>query len=107
MGRINEALKEGWLKEICLTKKEKPLYEMLSVSLGLGEASSIAVAKTRGFLFASDDRTARREAGLMEIKLTGTIGILRKSVLDKIIPKNDGNRILGEMIDKGFYSCEQ
>jgi len=53
--KIQNSLKEGWLKEVVLgTKKEKSLYEMLSVSLGLGEASSISVAKARhrsSFLF--------------------------------------------------------
>src|SRR3970282_664673 len=49
------ALDEGWLKEIILTDlKEKILYEKLSISLGIGEASSIAIAKLRGFVFACD-----------------------------------------------------
>jgi predicted nucleic acid-binding protein len=103
--KIQVALKEGWLQEaIVRTQKEKSLYETLSVSLGLGEASSIAVARTRGFTLASDDRAARREAGLLDIKLTGTIGILKKAVTHKTISKNEGNLILGKMIDAGFYS---
>ena len=58
---IKEALKSGWLTEVTLEgKKEKSLFESLSLSLGFGEASSIAVARARGFVFASDDRVARR-----------------------------------------------
>jgi len=61
LAKIQDSLREGWLKEAVLsTKEEKSLYETLSVSLGLGEASSIAVAKARGFFFACDDRTANR-----------------------------------------------
>ena len=103
--KVQEALREGWLKEAVLkSKKEKTLYETLSVSLGFGEASSIAVAKSRELIFACDDRAARREAGLLEVKLTGTLGILRKAVKKKTINSSEGNRILQKMIDIGFYS---
>lgn len=105
LAKIQDSLREGWLKEVVLsTKKEKSLYETLSVSLGLGEASSIAVAKARGFFFACDDRTARRGAGLLDVKLTGTLGILKKAVRIKFIRIKDANLILAEMIAKGFYS---
>lgn len=103
--KIHEALREGWLKEAVLRSgKEKSLYETLSVSLGHGEASSIAVAKSRRFVFACDDRAARREAGLLDVKLTGTLGILTKALNHKTIDLNSGNRILIKMIEKGFYS---
>jgi predicted nucleic acid-binding protein len=105
LSKIQAALKEGWLLEtVPCTQKEKNLYETLSVSLGLGEASSIAIAKTRGFIFASDDRAARREAGLLEVKLTGTLGILKKAVNRKTISRNEGNLILAKMVKTGFYS---
>ena len=83
---------------------EKSLYETLSVSLGLGEASSIAVAKSRGFIFASDDRAARRDAKLMDVKLTGMLGILKKALKHKTIVLNEGNLILAKMTKVGFYS---
>jgi predicted nucleic acid-binding protein len=105
LAKITEALREGWLREVDLKgKKEKSLYETLSVSLGLGEASSIAVAKVREFIFACDDRAARREAGLLGVKLTGTLGLLKKAVRDKIITLKEGNLILKRMKEKGFYS---
>ena len=103
--KVSGALREGWLKEVVLSsKKEKSLFESLSVSLGLGEASSIAVAKARGFVFASDDRAARREAGLLDVKLTGTLGILKKAIRNKTINLKEGNLILAKMIERGFYS---
>ncbi len=79
--KIREAIREGWLKEVTLEgQEEKKLFESLSVSLCLGEASSLGIAKTRGFVFACDGMVARREAKLLNIKLTGTLGILIKAV---------------------------
>ena len=102
---IREAVSEGWLKETVLrTKEEKAIFESLSVSLGFGEASSIAVAKSRGFIFACDDKVARREANILGVRLTGTLGILKKAVTKKVIKLNDEDQILKNMIIHGFYS---
>lgn len=102
---IQEALKSGWLKEKELrANEEKALFESLSVSLGLGEASCIAVAKKRGLVFACDDRAARREASLLGIKLTGTLGILKKAIKRKIINLKKADPILKSMIEHGFHS---
>ncbi|RJQ53120.1 MAG: DUF3368 domain-containing protein [Nitrospiraceae bacterium] len=103
--RIREALRNGWLKEITLrSRSEKALFESLSVSLGFGEASCISLAKARGFVFACDDKAARREASLSGIKLTGTIGILVKAVRRKAVNPKKADEILNRMIDYGFYS---
>jgi predicted nucleic acid-binding protein len=103
--RIREAVRDGRLKEITLrSKADKTLFESLSVSMGFGEASSIAVAKTRGFVFACDDKAARREASLLGVKLTGTIGILIKAVRIKAVDLKEADKILSRMIDYGFYS---
>lgn len=105
LAKVQGAFKEGWLEEIALSsKKEKSLYETLSVSLGLGEASSIAAAKSRDYVFACDDREARREAGLLDVKLTGTVGILKKAVERGTVDRGEGNRILTKMVEAGFYS---
>ncbi|MFN3480684.1 MAG: DUF3368 domain-containing protein [Thermodesulfovibrionales bacterium] len=105
LSTIRDSLREDWLKEIALeTQEEKALFETLSVSLGSGEASSIAVAKVRGFVFACDDKTARKEASLLGVKLTGTIGILIRAVRKMIIEHKKANEILDCMIKQGFYS---
>lgn len=102
---VKEALKDGWLIETALnTAEEQAMLETLSVSLGFGEASSIAVAKARSFMFACDDKVARKEAGLLGIKLTGTIGILTKAVRTKVINLMTADRTLEKMIAAGFYS---
>lgn len=105
LAEIREAIKEGWLKELHIERaEEKALFESLTVSMGLGEASCIAIAKVRRFIFACDDRAARREANMLGIKLTGTIGILVKAVGRKIIDRKQADGILGLMIKQGFYS---
>ena len=102
---VKKALVEQWLIETTLNDlEEKDLFETLSVSLGAGEASSIAIAKIRGFTFASDDRVARREASLLGVSLTGTVGILRKAVKMKLVTLRKGELILSRMKEKGFYS---
>jgi len=105
LAHIREAVKEGWLGEITLdSPEEMTLFESLCVSLGFGEASAIAAAKSRGFVFACDDKTARREAALLGVKLTGTIGILTKAVRRKLINPKEADEILRRMIFCGFYS---
>lgn len=102
---IREAVKGGWLKELHLDRaEEQGLFEALSVSMGWGEASCIAIAKARRFVFACDDRAARREAAILGIKLTGTIGILVKAIRRKIIDRKQADGILALMIKQGFYS---
>jgi len=102
---INNALREGWLKETALSgDEEKRLFESLAVSLGFGEASAIAAAKIRGYVFACDDRAARREAALLGLSLTGTLGILSKATKKRIVNAKRADEILARMIQNGFYS---
>ena len=102
---IPEAVKAGRLTEVSLvSRKEKALFESLSISLGFGEASSLAVAACRGFLFASDDLAARREAGRLGVKLTGTIGILAKAVRLRVCDIKTADRYLAKMVGHGFYA---
>jgi len=105
LSAIPKAVQAGWLREIGLrTGKERELFETLSVSLGLGEASSIAVAKRRGLRFASDDRMARAEAARLNVPLTGTLGILAKAVRGGICELRTADAYLGKMIEAGFFS---
>jgi predicted nucleic acid-binding protein len=105
---IRQALLEGWLKELALKGRvERRLFESLSLSLGLGEASSMAIAKSRRYVFACDDKAARRESDLLGTKLTGTIGILARAVHCRIIAIRKADGLLREMVAHGFYSPVQ
>jgi predicted nucleic acid-binding protein len=102
---IPKAVRAGWLRESRLkTREEKRLFEALSQSLGLGEASAIALAKSRGLVFASDDRVARAEAAAMAVRLTGTLGILTRAVRTKVCDLRTADAYLIGMIEAGFYS---
>lgn len=102
---IKSAIQHGLIKEISLVSpKEKALFENLSISLGCGEASSIAAAKERNLIFASDDKVARQEAARNGVKLTGTLGILKKAVNTKAISVKEADVMLVKMTAAGFYS---
>jgi predicted nucleic acid-binding protein len=102
---IPKAVQAGWLRESGLrTGSEKRLFASLSRSLGLGEAASIALAKGRGFVFASDYRTARAEALALDVRLTGTLGILIKAARTKVCDVRTADTYLSGMIEAGFYS---
>ncbi len=105
LAEIPEAVGAGWLKQTDLNSpEERELFASLSISLGSGEASSIAVAKCRSFRLASDDAAARREAHTLGIRLTGTIGILRRAVELRFCDLRTANRYLEKMVASGFYS---
>ena len=76
----------------------------LSRSLGLGEASAIALAKSRGLVFASGDRLARAEAAALAVRLTGTLGILIKAVRAGVCDRRAADAYLSGMIEASFYS---
>lgn len=105
LSAVRVAVSAGWLAEVALTTREEMrLFEALSVSLGLGEASSIALARERGLVFACDDKAARREAALAGVRLTGTIGILLRAVKEHLLTSKEADARLTKMIRAGFYS---
>lgn len=72
--------------------------------LGKGEASCIAFAKEKSATVVTDDRTARMRCSLVKIPVTGTVGILKASLLDGQISLTQANEHLLKMIEAGFYS---
>jgi len=100
-----QLLADGWPRqEDLVTQAERRLYARISVSLGDGESSCLALAAHRGYVFACDDRLARSEAVRLSIPLTGTVGILIKAVRTDAIDLKRANAILKRMIQDGFYS---
>jgi len=103
---VKAAVRNGSIREIHLSgNEEQMLFEDLSISLGCGEASCIAIAKVRGLTFASDDRAARREAARLGISLTGTLGILKKAVALKLLSAKNADALLAKMIESGFFTA--
>ncbi|MBN1102816.1 MAG: hypothetical protein JXL84_05305 [Deltaproteobacteria bacterium] len=102
---IPKAVSAGWLRVVQIhDEKDRRVFEQLSVSLGAGEASCIAAAKANGFIFACDDKLARREAALLGIKLTGTIGILIHAIQSEALSLREANKILARMRSFGFHA---
>jgi predicted nucleic acid-binding protein len=89
---------------VALSRPEHKHFQDLISHLGKGEASCIAYAKERQATVVTDDRTARKQCSLMKIPTTGTVGILKASVLDGQIPLDKADDILHKMIAAGFYS---
>ncbi len=87
-----------------LEGEEIELYNSLRAKLGKGEASCLAIAKSRNMKFLTDDSDARKAANILGVPVSGTIGVLVRCIERNIISKEEGNKILKEMIAKGFYS---
>ncbi len=72
--------------------------------IGKGEASCIAYAMEQRAIVVTDDRAARKQCAIMKIAVTGTIGILKASVLDGHATLDQADELLQKMIKAGFYS---
>ena len=92
------------IKLVSISRKDHRLFRQLSSHLGKGEASCIAYAIGRNVTVVTDDRNARKRCSQMNIPVTGTIGILKASVLEEHLDLNQADNILSKMIGAGFYS---
>lgn len=101
---IDGLIKNKILRLCTLTLKEREIYSQLITYLGKGEASCLALAKEQSAIAVIDDRTARRQCSQMGIPVTGTVGILKASLVDGLVDINQANDILQKMIKAGFYS---
>ena len=95
---------QDWLLITGLERRELELYSQLKEKVDIGEASCLAIAMNRKWLFVTDDRRARRIAERYNIRLSGTVGVLKLAVSQKFISKNEGNMLLQKMIQNGYYS---
>ncbi len=93
-----------WLARVALTPVEQVQFEALHEYMGMGEASCLAMAREREYRLATDDKDARRLARQLGIPLTGTIGILAIVVKQGLIPLEEGDRLLHEMVAAGYHS---
>lgn len=78
-----------WIKIDCV--KDKKYQEFLETQVDRGEASAIALAKEmESSLLLLDDLKARKLASKLNLKFTGTLGVIHKAkqigVLEKVKP---------------------
>lgn len=75
---VEGLIRAGELREIEMSSTEVASYVELAKDLDDGEASTAAVAVSRGWTVASDDRKARRFASTMGAELIGTSELLKR-----------------------------
>jgi hypothetical protein len=107
---VNQAIEAGWPQ--FPENDVDPSDEVLELSLaleygqrfGAGEAEAMAIARTRGWVLATDDGAARRFAQNQSIRLTGSAGILIKAVQQGIVRLTEADALHARMIDEGYRS---
>ena len=102
--KIDDLINNKVFSLCALSSRERKTYLELIGHLGRGEASCIAIAKEQSAIVVTDDRTARRQCSQMGILFTGTVGILKASLLEGYIDEDKADEILQKMIKFGFYS---
>jgi predicted nucleic acid-binding protein len=102
--QVDKLIEDKTFKLVSLSRKEYPHFLQLIGHLGKGEASCVAFAKEQTAIVVTDDRSARRQCSVMKIPVTGTVGILKASVLDGDISLAQADESLRKMIEAGFYS---
>jgi len=93
-----------WIHITSLKKKELNLYEELAKIVDFGEASCLAIAKERKWLFLTDDDKARTISKTNNIQLSGTVGVIRSAVIRNLIHLFEAEQIHQVMIKNGYYS---
>jgi predicted nucleic acid-binding protein len=84
----------AFVQEIELTELEATRAEEFEARLGPGEAACIALARARGALLLTDDRAARRLARALEIKVSGTLGVLARLVDSRRLSVDEADDLL-------------
>lgn len=97
--------KSGWIKLTnMIDEHEFRLFGELPSRLHSGEASSLAIAYHRDWLFLTDDLAARKEATKRSIRLSGTLGCLVLAALRHICVLGEANYWLNQMIEQDYKS---
>ena len=98
--------KSAWkgLKIAKQTEEEQAFGVKFSTRLGAGERSCLAIAHTRGAIFATDDLYARELAKKYHIVVIGTVGILMECAAKNILTRTQAQHALEQMIANGYRS---
>ena len=97
----------SWLTVLSLTEAERAVRDELMPPLDRGEAACLALARSRGYAFLTDDRVARRETRRMGIPLSGTVGVLISLVDEGHVSLEETNQALQQMVALGYHSPVQ
>ena len=90
--QLRKALRAGWIEEVeIIDLTEIELYAQHRSRFGQGESACMAVAQTRGWTVASDDRAVKRNvtATLGADRLLDTKGLLESAVTAGVVDQAD------------------
>lgn len=93
-----------WLLVLTVSPHEKRLYQQFLRQVSAGEASCLAIAKSRNYRVVTDDQKARTLGSQMNLSITGTVGVLILLVRDNHLTPTQANELLSQMIAKGYRS---
>ena len=95
----------GWLRLTSVSNdREIAALVALPAELHAGERACLVIGAERGWLVLTDDAAARRQARLMRIHLSGSIGCLVNACRGDILSVDDANACLNAMMAAGYRS---
>ena len=92
----------SWLAVVKLAEKEQIQAAHYTTILDAGESECLAIAKERGWVFASDDLAARRLAQQEGVAVTGTLGVLQKLIAIHLLTLDEADAHLAVMVARGY-----
>jgi len=107
---VEQALEDGWLRlaDEVIDERDDVVELRLALEynqrLGMVEAESIATARTRRWVFASDERRARSFARQQGVCVTGTWGVLVRATEQGILNINEADAMHTCLVDRGYRS---
>lgn len=94
-----------WIRVLKIeASQEEFLFRLFAEMLGKGESSCLSIAISRDLKVLTDDKDARKLAQRREVPVSGTIGVLVEAVREELLSIEEGNTMLSEMIEKGYFS---
>lgn len=102
---VHPMVEDGWLRLTGLrNEKEIELFSGMPGRLHAGEASCLAIALHRSWLFLTDDKAARRHAADRNIAVSGTLGCLILGVERGLWTLGQADGLLERLVASGFHS---
>lgn len=96
---------DGWIRVLSLENPEEYSFRYkFDQVLDPGEASCLALAVSKRFVFVTDDLAARRIAEKMNVQISGTLGVLISLTRQGFLNVQEANIMLERMRQGGFRS---
>lgn len=96
---------DGWLKLTSMqTEAERIQYGKLLGKLHHGEASCLAIAHERNWMFLTDDKAARTAGKRLQIPISGTLGSLVRLIKQGQLSFDEAENMLMKLIANGYHA---